>query len=32
LGRDNTQADVEYLMEILPDLVKKLRSMPAMAD
>ena len=32
LGRDNTQGDVEYLMEILPDLVKKLRSMPAMAD
>jgi len=32
LGRENTQADVEYLMEILPDLVKKLRSMPAMAD
>ena len=32
LGRENTQADVEYLMDILPDLVKKLRSMPAMAD
>ncbi len=26
LGRSNTQADVEYVVEILPDIVKKLRA------
>ena len=32
LGRDNTRADIEYMMGILPGLIEKLRSMPVMAD
>ena len=32
LGRDNTRKDIDYMMDILPDLIKKLRSMPVMAD
>ena len=30
LGRDNTQDDVDYLLEILPKLVERLRSMPSL--
>ena len=32
LGRDNTRADIEYMMGVLPGLIEKLRSMPVMAD
>ena len=31
LGRDNTEEDVDYLLEVLPGLVSKLRAMPSMA-
>ena len=31
LGRDNTEAEVDYLLEVLPGLVKKLRAMPSLA-
>ena len=31
LGRDNSQSDVEELLEVLPTLVKKLRSMPSLS-
>ena len=30
LGRDNTQENVDYLLEVLPKLVKRLRSMPSL--
>ena len=30
LGRDNTQDDVDYLLEVLPKLVERLRSMPSL--
>ena len=30
LGRDNTQEDVDYLLEVLPKLVERLRSMPSL--
>ena len=29
LGRDNTQENVDYLLEVLPKLVERLRSMPS---
>ncbi len=29
LGRDNTEDDVEYVLEVLPDLIGRLRTMPA---
>ena len=31
LGRDNSESDVEQLLEVLPSLVKKLRSMPSLS-
>ena len=31
LGRDNTAADVDYLLSILPDMIGKLRSMPSLS-
>jgi cysteine desulfurase len=31
LGRDNTDADVEYLLDIIPNLIKKLRNMPSLS-
>ena len=31
LGRDNTEEEVDYLLEVLPDLVIKLRAMPSLA-
>ncbi len=31
LGRDNSDSDVEQLLEVLPSLVKKLRSMPSLS-
>ena len=30
LGRDNTQENVDYLLEVLPKLVERLRSMPSL--
>ena len=31
LGRDNTEEEVDYLLEVLPGLVGKLRTMPSLA-
>lgn len=31
LGRDNTDEDVDYLLAVLPEIVGKLRAMPALA-
>lgn len=31
LGRDNTDADVDYLLAVLPEIVGKLRAMPSLA-
>lgn len=31
LGRDNTEEEIDYLLEVLPDLVTKLRGMPSLA-
>ncbi len=31
LGRENTEADVNRVLEVLPDLVQRLRSMPSMS-
>ena len=31
LGRGNSESDVEQLLEVLPSLVKKLRSMPSLS-
>lgn len=31
LGRENTEADVERVLEVLPDLVRRLRSMPSLS-
>lgn len=31
LGRENTDEEVDYVLEILPDLVKKLRAMPSLS-
>ena len=31
LGRDNNNEDVDYLIEVLPKLISKLRSMPSLA-
>lgn len=31
LGRDNTEAAVDRVLEVLPDLVRRLRSMPSMS-
>ena len=31
LGRDNTVAEVDYLLSILPDMISKLRSMPSLS-
>ena len=31
LGRDNTDADVDYLLDVLPNLVEKLRDMPSLS-
>ena len=31
LGRDNTDADVDYLLDVLPNLIKKLRDMPSLS-
>ena len=27
LGRDNTEEDIDYVLEVLPEIVEKLRSM-----
>lgn len=32
LGRQNTDADVDYVLEVLPDLVGKLRAMPSLSS
>ncbi|MSQ21855.1 MAG: aminotransferase class V-fold PLP-dependent enzyme [Dehalococcoidia bacterium] len=31
LGRENTDEEVDYVLEILPDLVKRLRAMPSLS-
>ena len=31
LGRDNTEEDVEYVLDVLPDLVSRLRAMPSLS-
>ena len=31
LGNDNTEEDVDYLLDVLPELVQKLRAMPSMS-
>ena len=31
LGRDNSDEDVDYLMKVLPDLIKKLRDLPSLS-
>ena len=31
LGRDNSEEDIDYLLDVLPNLVNKLRSMPSMS-
>jgi len=31
LGRDNSDEDVNYLMEVLPNLIKKLRDLPSLS-
>jgi len=31
LGRDNTETDVDRVLEVLPDLVQRLRSMPSLS-
>jgi cysteine desulfurase len=31
LGRDNSDEDVDYLMEVLPNLIKKLRDLPSLS-
>ena len=31
LGRDSTDADIEYLMDVLPNLIIKLRDMPSLS-
>lgn len=31
LGRDNTEQEVEYVLDVLPDLVSKLRAMPSLS-
>ena len=31
LGKDNTEEDVDYLLDVLPGLVRKLRGMPSMS-
>ena len=30
LGRDNTEEQMDYLMSVLPDLVRRLREMPSL--
>ena len=30
LGRDNSDGDVDYLMEVLPNLIKRLRDLPSL--
>ena len=30
LGRENTEGHVDYLMQVLPNLIKKLRDMPSL--
>lgn len=32
LGRDNTDADVEYVLKVLPDLAARLRAMPSLSS
>ena len=32
LGRENTDQDVDYVLEVLPDLVQKLRSMASISS
>ena len=32
LGRDNSEEDVDYLLETLIELVSKLRAMPSLAN
>ncbi len=32
LGEENTEADVDYILEVLPDIVQKLRSMSPLYD
>ncbi|MDC0035424.1 cysteine desulfurase [Chloroflexi bacterium] len=32
LGRENTEDDVDYLMSVLPNLIKKLRDMPSLSS
>ena len=32
LGRENTEGDVDYLMQVLPNLIKKLRDMPSLSS
>ena len=31
LGRENTDADVDYLLSVLPDMIRKLRAMPSLS-
>ena len=31
LGRDNSEEDIDYLLDVLPNLVNKLRTMPSMS-
>jgi len=31
LGRDNSEEDIDYLLDVLPNLVNKLRAMPSMS-
>ena len=31
LGRDNNDEDIDYLINVLPNLISKLRSMPSLA-
>ena len=32
LGRENTEGDVDYLLQVLPNLIKKLRDMPSLSS
>jgi cysteine desulfurase len=30
LGKDNTEEQVDYLLEVLPDLIERLRKLPSL--
>ena len=32
LGRESTQGEVDYLLDVLPDLVSRLRAMPSLSS